>query len=102
MTITIRSITAAVAACTAATALIAVTAPSASAHSSEDHHGPQSKVLNNKVIAPFGMAISGRDVWYTDGFVGTVNKISRWGDKVVTTGPQSEVAGIDVIRGGHT
>ncbi|WP_256794447.1 ScyD/ScyE family protein [Terrabacter sp. Ter38] len=101
MTITIRAITAAVAACTTATALAAATASSASAHQSDDHgHAP--RVLNSTVIAPFGMAVSGQDVWYTDGFVGTVNKISRGTSQVVTRGPQSEVAGIDVIRGGRT
>jgi hypothetical protein len=102
MTITIRAITAAVAACTTATALAAVTASSASAHQSTEHRGHSPKVLNSTVIAPFGMAISGHDVWYTDGFVGTVNRISGGTSHVVTTGPQPEVAGIDVIRGGRT
>ena len=102
MTITIRAITAAVAACTTATALVAATASSASAHQPtyDKKHSPH--VLDNTVIAPFGMAVAGQDVWYTDGFVGTVNKISRGTSHVVTTGPQSEVAGIDVIRGGQT
>lgn len=102
MTITIRAITAAVAACTTATALVAVTATGASAHQPGANPGHSPKVLNSKVIAPFGMAIAGQDVWYTDGFVGTVNKISRGTDTVVTTGPQPEVAGIDVIQGGRT
>ena len=98
----IRAITAVVAACTTATAFSALTASSASAHGSGDDPAHSPKVLNSSVIAPFGMAISGQDVWYTDGFVGTVNKISKGTDKVVTTGPQPEVAGIDVIRGGAT
>lgn len=102
MTITIRAITAVVAACTTATAFAGLTASSASAHGSGGALAHSPKVLNNKVIAPFGMAIAGQDVWYTDGFVGTVNKISRGSDTVVTTGPQSEVAGIDVIQGGRT
>ncbi len=83
----IRAITAVVAACTTATAFSALTASSASAHGSGDGPAHSPKVLNSRVIAPFGMAISGQDVWYTDGFVGTVNKISKGTDKVVTTGP---------------
>lgn len=95
----IRAITAVVAACTTATAFSALTASSASAHGSGDGPAHSPKVLNSRVIAPFGMSISGQDVWYTDGFVGTVNKISKGADTVVTTGPQPEVAGIDVIQG---
>ncbi|MEW1955866.1 ScyD/ScyE family protein [Terrabacter sp. NPDC080008] len=98
-----RAITAAVAACTTAAALTAVSTPSASAHESTHGWAHSPKVLNHKVIAPFGLAVSGGDVWYTDGFVGTVNKISKNGsDRVVTRGPGSEVAGIDVIQGGRT
>lgn len=91
-----------VVACTTATAFAAGTASMASAHDSGQGPAHSPKVLNSKVIAPFGMAISGQDVWYTDGFVGTVNRISKGTDTVVTKGPQSEVAGIDVIRGGDT
>jgi hypothetical protein len=98
----IRAITAVVAACTTATAFSALTVSTASAHTSGNDPAHSPKVLNSSVIAPFGMAISGQDVWYTDGFVGTVNKISKGTDKVVTTGPQPEVAGIDVIQGGAT
>ncbi|GAA1990694.1 ScyD/ScyE family protein [Terrabacter lapilli] len=102
MTSKLHTITAVVASCTTAVALSAVTASSASAHASGDGPAHSPKVLNNKVIAPFGMSISGQDVWYTDGFLGTVNKISKGTDTVVTKGPQSEVAGIAVIRGGNT
>lgn len=102
MTKKTRAMTAAVAACTTAAAFSAFTASSASAHDSMRGGAHSPKVLNHKVIAPFGMAISGGDVWYTDGFVGTVNRISGRTDKVVTRGPQSEVAGIDVIDGGRT
>ena len=102
MTSKLHTITAVVASCTTAVALSAMTASSASAHASGDGPAHSPKVLNNKVIAPFGMSISGQDVWYTDGFLGTVNKISKGTDTVVTKGPQSEVAGIAVIRGGNT
>jgi hypothetical protein len=93
-TTTAASITTAlVVAATSATATAAPAPRSGDSASGE-------RVLASGVGAPFQIARRGRTVFYTDGFVGTINKITRNGPKVVAR--VTDVSGVEFSRNRKT
>ncbi len=84
---------------TATVGLIA--APAASA---QENAGGTGQVLNSTVLAPFQIAISKGSVYFTDGFMSTVNKVGKDGaSTVVVQGPEGgEVAGVEFSSDGKT
>ncbi|WP_201467109.1 ScyD/ScyE family protein [Janibacter melonis] len=59
--------------------------------------------IDDSVLAPFQLAVEGRDVYATDGFLGTLTRYSRSGTKTVLARVEGgEIAGVDVAKGGRT
>ena len=65
------------------------------------YHPPREHTLSEGVMAPFQIALNRGHVYYTDGFVGTVNKVTPGPDKVITS-LQGEIAGVEFTPDGKT
>jgi hypothetical protein len=88
---------------TAAGSVLAVTATATSgaASVSESDSTPSAdRVIATGVGAPFQIARRHGTVYFTDGFAGTINKITRKGTKVVARVP--DVAGVEFSGSGKT
>lgn len=97
--------TLAVACAVALGAVGAAPASASSQHSSARHQAakhPWTRTLDDTVIAPFQLAITGHNVFATDGFTGTVAKYDLAGHKKIIASPGGETAGIDVAPDGRT
>jgi hypothetical protein len=79
---------------------MAATTTAVAAPAARSDAGPAKRVLANEVGAPFQIARRGRTVYYTDGFAGTINKVTRRGPKV--TNRVTNVAGVEFSRNRKT
>jgi hypothetical protein len=81
--------------------VVAATASAAVAPAASADDGPSSnRVLASGVGAPFQIARRHHTVFFTDGFAGTINKVTKRGTKVVARVP--DVSGIEFSRNGKT
>lgn len=86
----------------AAAASVVALAPATAAHPHNGHPRWVS-VIDDNVLAPFQLAVDGSDVYASDGFLGTLTKYSRHGQKtVIATVEGGEIAGVDVTKGGRS
>lgn len=60
-----------------------------------------SRTLNDSVIAPYQIALNRGHVYYTDGFAGTINKVTPGDDQVVAS-VQGELTGVEFTPDGKT
>lgn len=81
-----------------ATAAPAPAAPPSARDSGGERAGQ--RVLARGIGAPFQIALGRGHVYYTDGFAGTINKITPQGPKVVRSVPA--VSGVEFSRNGRT
>ncbi len=81
--------------------VLAATALAAPAPAAGGDDGPSGqRVLANGLGAPFQIARRGNTVFFADGFVGTINKVTRNGSKVVARVP--DVAGVEFSKNKKT
>ncbi len=80
--------------------VVAATATAAPAPAAGSGGDSGRRVLATGVGAPFQIATRGRTVFYTDGFAGTINKVTRRGPKVVARVP--DVAGVEFSKNKKT
>lgn len=80
--------------------VVAAAATAAPAPAADSGGGSGKRVLATGVGAPFQIATRGKTVFYTDGFAGTINKVTKRGPKVVARVPA--VAGIEFGNRGRT
>jgi len=80
--------------------VVAATATASPAPAADSGGGSADRVLATGVGAPFQIATRGKTVFYTDGFAGTINKVTNRGPKVVAR--VNGVSGIEFSGGGKT
>ena len=93
----LKRTTIALAAATSTVALVATAVPATAGSS----HPSREETLAENVGAPFQVALNRGHVYYTDGFAGTVSKVSPGADKVVAS-IQGEIAGVEFTPDGKT
>jgi hypothetical protein len=90
--------TVALVAFTSTAALVATAVPATAG----SKYPPRETTLAENVAAPFQIALSRGHVYYSDGFAGTVSKVSPGADKVVASVPGGEIAGVEFSTDGKT
>lgn len=96
----VKRTTTAAAALTTALVVAASSTASAVPTAGSDPSPSADRVLANGVGAPFQIARRHGTVFYTDGFAGTLNKITRKGPKVIAKVP--DISGVEFSRNGKT
>jgi hypothetical protein len=81
-------------------ALVVAATATATPAPAADSGGSGNRVLATGVGAPFQIARRGKTVYFTDGFAGTINKVTRRGPRVVRNVP--DVAGVEFSANGKT
>ncbi|MET0997193.1 MAG: ScyD/ScyE family protein [Marmoricola sp.] len=80
--------------------VVAATTTAAPAPAADSGGSSGNRVLATGVGAPFQIATRGKTVFYTDGFAGTINKVTNRGPRVVAR--VNGVSGIEFTNSGKT